>query len=79
MDALCIERLFACQFEKGLQYVATNLGGAGPPGYPKVIAVTGDLDIEAALDLAQVFIELTAQICKAVIVGGFEDDIPGDL
>jgi hypothetical protein len=76
MHALRVEGLLASQFEQGLQHIAADFGGAGPTGYPEMIAVTCNFDIEAALDLAQVFVKLTAEIRKAVVVGGFEDDIP---
>jgi hypothetical protein len=46
------------------------------PGDAKVVATTGYFNIEAAFDLAQVFIELAAQIGQAAVVGGLENDIP---
>ncbi len=41
--------------------------------------MTGDFNIEAALDLPQVFIKLTAQVCKAVVIGGLENYVPRNL
>ena len=41
--------------------------------------MTRDLDIETALDLAQVFVKLTAEVCQAVIVGGLENDVQRNL
>jgi hypothetical protein len=44
-----------------------------------MVAEAGDLDIEAAFDLPQVFIELATEIGQTVVVGGLENDIPGYL
>jgi hypothetical protein len=58
------------------QDVAAHFGRAGLPGDPETIAPARYFDIETALDLPQVFIELTAQVGKAVIIGGLENDVP---
>ena len=52
------------------------MGSARFSGYPKVISAAGDFDVQAIFDLPQVFIELTAKIGEAVIVGGLENDVP---
>ncbi len=52
----------------------------GPPaGDTKTITATGDFDVETTLDLAKMFIKLTAQVGKAVIVDGLEYDISRNL
>lgn len=64
------------KFEKGFEYVPAGLGRPGPSGNPEAIAAAGDLDTETPFDLFQVLIELTAKVGEAVIVSGFENDIP---
>jgi len=61
------------------QYVATDLGSARLPGNPETVTATGNFDIEAAFDLPQVFIKLTAEIGKAVVIGGLENQVPRNL
>ena len=65
--------------EQRMQYVAAKLGSTGLAGNAKVIAAACDLDIEAAFDLPQVFIELAAEIGQTGIVGGLENDVPRNL
>jgi hypothetical protein len=59
-----------------VQHITAELGRSWLPGDAKVIAATGDLDIEAAFNLPQVFIELATEIGQTVVVGGLENDIP---
>jgi hypothetical protein len=59
--------------------VAANLGRTGTPGYAKAITAACDFDVEAAFDLPQMFIKLTAEIGKAVVVGGLENNVPRNL
>lgn len=44
--------------------------------YAELIATTGDLYIEAALDLAQMLVKRTAEISEPTIVGRFQDQVP---
>jgi len=44
-------------------------------GNAKAITATGYLDIKSAFYVPQVFIELTAQVGQAFIIGGLEDDV----
>jgi hypothetical protein len=48
-------------------------------GNPEAITATRDFNVEAAFDLPQVFIKLTAEIGKAVVIGGLENYIPRNL
>jgi hypothetical protein len=41
--------------------------------------MTGDLNIEASLDLSQVFIKLAAKIGEAAVIGGLENNVPRNL
>ena len=61
------------------QHIAADLGDAGLSRNPEAIAAAGNLDIEAAFDLPQVFIKLTAKIGKAVVVGGLENNVSRSL
>ena len=79
MHALGIEAFTVCHFEQGFEYVTSDLCSARRACHTKPVATTGYFDIEAALYLAQVFIELTAKVCKAAIVGGLEDNVPRNL
>lgn len=79
MYTLGIEMFPLRQLEQRLEHAATGLGGTGLPGYTKAIAPAGDLDAQALLDLLEVFVKLTAEVGKAVIVGGLEDYVPADL
>ncbi len=76
MHAFRIEPLLIGHLEQLCQDVAADLSRARMPRNPEAITATGDFDIEAAFDLPQVFIKLTAQIGKAVVIGGLEDYVP---
>ena len=45
----------------------------------KTVAAACDFYIEPAFNMPKVFIELTAQISQAVVIGGLEDDVSGYL
>ena len=74
-----IEAFLVGHIEQLRQNVTTHLGRAGLSGNPETITATGDFDIEAAFDLPQVFIKLTAEIGKAVVIGGLENQVPRNL
>ncbi len=79
MNPLGIEPFPARHFEKRHQDIAAFFRSTGRPGHTKPVTAARNFDIEAALDLSQVFIELTAQVGEAVVVGGLEDDVPRNL
>jgi len=79
MHALGIEPFIVCHLEQGFEYVTANLRGARLARHAKPIPAAGNFDIEAAFYLPQMFIELAAKVCKTIIVGGLEDDIPRNL
>jgi hypothetical protein len=62
--------------EQGFQEFAAGFRRTGPASDAKTIAAARDFDAEPAFDLPKVFVELTAQVGEAVVVGGFEDDFP---
>ena len=73
------EPLVVRHLEQRQQDVAADFGSAGRSGYPESISTTGNFNIEAAFDLPQVFIELSAEISKADVIGGLEDYVPRNL
>jgi len=77
--AFGIESLFVSHFEQGQQDVAAYFGSPWPPGNPEAIAITGYFNVKATFDLPQVFIKLTAEIGKAVIISRLEDYVPRNL
>jgi len=79
VNPLGVEMFLRRQFEQRLEYATPALGRAGLTRDAEAIAAARDFDVETTFDLAQVFIELTAEVGEAVIVGGLEDDVPGDL
>jgi len=76
VHALGIQSLAAGQIEQRQQDVAADFGRAGSAGYPKAIPAAGNFDIESTFDLPKVFVELTAQVCETMVIGGLEDNVP---
>jgi hypothetical protein len=74
-----IEPFLTGHLEQLRQYVAAHFRGTGLPGNPETITTTRDFNVEAAFDLPQVFIKLTAEIGKAVVIGGLENQVPRNL
>ena len=42
-------------------------------------AATRDFDTETLFDLSQVFVELATKVGQAFVIGGFQDDVPGNV
>ncbi len=55
--------------------MAAHLRSTGLTRNAKMVATACDFYIEPAFNMPKVFIELTAQISQAVIIGGLEDDV----
>ena len=79
MHAFGIESFVVRQCKQPGKHVAADLGGPGLSRNSEAVAAARDLDVEAAFDLPQVFIKLTAQIGEAVVVGGLENNVPRNL
>lgn len=62
-------------FEKGLNHVTTGFRRTRFSGDAEKVATAGDFNIEAAFDLAQMLIKLTAEVGETTVVGGFQDDV----
>ncbi len=76
MYALRIKTFTVGQCEKCFNHVTADLGGAGPAGHAKMIAATGNLNIQASFDLSKVFVELAAEVGQTFVIGGLEYDVP---
>ena len=79
MHSFTIKAFVVRHLEQRQQDIAAHRGGTRRAGNAKTITATGDFNIQTTLDLAKMFIKLTAQIGKAVIVGGLEYDISRNL
>ena len=77
MHALLVEAFITGQLEQRPQYIAANAGCTRIASDSEAIASTGDIDFEAAFNLPQVLIKLSAQIGETVVVGGFQDNVLG--
>ncbi len=79
MYSLWIQILVVRHLEQGQQDITAYLGSTGLSGHSKAIATTGDLNIEATLDLSQMFIKLAAKIGEAAVIGGLENNVSRNL
>ena len=77
MHPLRVEPLAPREYEQGFEYVAADARSTRVPGDPEAVSAAGDFDVEAALDLANVFVELAAEIGEPTVVGRLQDDVPG--
>ena len=77
MHALGIQSLTICQAKQGLNEVFSDLRSTRVPGDAELVSAAGDFYIEAAFDLAYVLVELSAEIGKTVVIGGFQDQVLG--
>ncbi|MGB5412687.1 MAG: hypothetical protein WBN09_14240 [Woeseiaceae bacterium] len=75
MYAFLVDAFSVGHFKQGQQYVAGRLSGARSTCYSKVITATSDLNTQALFYLPQMFIKLTAEIGKAVVIGGLEHNV----
>ena len=76
MHALGIEALVVGHLEQCVKNVTADLGRTRLSGDAEMIAAACDFYVEAAFDLPQVLIELTAKIGQTSIVGGLENYVP---
>ena len=77
MYALGIQPLTICHAKQGLNDVFSDLRSAWISSDAKLVSAGGDIYIEAAFDLAYVLIKLSAEISKAVVIGGFQNQVLG--
>jgi len=75
VDPFRVQSFLAGHIEQGANHVASGLRGTGHAGDPETISATGYFNVESAFDLAQVLVELAAEIGEATVVGGFQDDV----
>lgn len=79
MYALCIKPFVISHFEQLVQDITADLRSAGMTCNTEDVTAAGDFNVEAAFDLPQVFIKLTAKVGKAIVIGGLEDNVPRNL
>jgi hypothetical protein len=77
VHALAVEALLVRKLKQRTYDIGAQLGGARLTGDSESVSTAGDFDLQAAFDLSQVLVELSAQIGQTVVVGGFQDDVPG--
>ncbi len=78
MHTLGIQALTIRQAKQRLNDVFSDLRSARIPGDAKLVSAASYFYIEAAFDLAYVLVELSAEIGKTVVIGGFQDQVPGN-
>ena len=79
MHTFRIEPFLVGHREQLRQDVAAHFRRTGLPGNPETVTATRDFNVEAAFDLPQVFVKLTAEIGKAVVIGWLEHYVPRNL
>ena len=57
--------------------ITADMRSARMAGNAEKISTAGDFYVEAAFDLSQMLVELSAKIGKAVVIGRLEDDVLG--
>jgi hypothetical protein len=72
---LRVEALVHRHFEKGSKHITTGFCGTRFSGHLKTIATAGDFNIEATFDLAEVLVELAAEVGQTTVVDGFQDNV----
>ncbi len=77
MHTLGIQALTIRQAKQRLNDVFSDLRSTRIPGDAKLVSAAGDFYIEAAFNLAYVFVKLSAEIGKTVVIGGFQDQVLG--
>jgi hypothetical protein len=77
MHPLTVEVLLSRELKKRTNDVGPQLGGARLARYSESVSTAGDFDVQAAFDLSQVLVKLSAQVGQTVVVGGFQDYVPG--
>jgi hypothetical protein len=65
--------LLARELKKRTKDVGPQPGGPRLSGDSEAVSAAGDFDVQAAFDLSQVLVELSAQVGQTVVVGGFQD------
>jgi hypothetical protein len=77
--SLRIQILVVGHLEQGQQDITAYFSSTGFSGHSETIAMTCDLNIEALLDLSQMFIKLAAKVGEAAVIGGLENNVSRNL
>jgi hypothetical protein len=79
MHMLGLQPFTTGELEQGADDFATDLGCTRIARHAKSVSAAGNLYVEAAFNLPQVLVELATKIGETVVVGGFQDDVPGNF
>ena len=79
MDLLGIKSFTARNFEQQPKDMAADFGSTGHTGNPEMISAACNFYVEAAFDLSQVLVELSAKIGETAVVSGLQDEFLGYL
>jgi hypothetical protein len=73
MHPLTVQVLLASELKERTNNVGAQSGGARLSGDSETVSAAGDFDVQAAFDLSQVLVELSAQVGQTAVIGGFQD------
>jgi hypothetical protein len=76
VNTLWVKSLPTRQFKQRFEDITTCFRRSRLTCNTEVIAATGYLHVQAGFNLSKVFVELAAEVGQALIVGGFENDVP---
>jgi hypothetical protein len=79
MDSFRVKPFIRRHFKKRAHNIAARFGSVRQTGNPEVISAAGDFYMEAAFDLSQVFVELSAKIGETAVISGLQDEFLGYL
>ena len=79
MHMLRVQPLSAGQIKQRFKDIFTTLARSGVTGNTKLVSTSSNINTEASFDLSQVFIKLATQVGQAVVIGGFQDNVPGNI
>ena len=79
MDALWIQALVARHVEERSNDIAANPCCTGLAGDAKSVSAACDFDIKSAFNLAKMLVELSAEVGETIVIGGLQDNVPGNL
>ncbi len=74
VDLFCVDALLAGQFIERIQQLQRLACGFFIAEYPKLVTAVANFHPQTLLDLAQMFVKLTAKIGQSAVVVGFQSD-----
>jgi len=79
MDSFRIKLFIRRHFEQRTHDIAANFGSTRQTGNPEMVSAACNFYMEAAFDLSQVFVELSAKIGETAVVSGLQNEFLGYL